>query len=60
VPKKFRIAGNHVFIRKFGHGLLIEPAFKNNDTWLKELMAFPDDLFEERNQPDKAKIREDF
>ena len=60
VPKKFRIKGDRVFIRKFGKGLLIEPAFENNDQWLKELMAYPDDLFDERNQPDKAEIREGF
>jgi len=41
-------------------GLLIEPAIESNDKWLKELMAFPDDLFEERNQPDNTEIRERF
>ena len=60
VPKRFRINSNRVFIRKFGKGLLIEPASEDNATWLKKLNEFPSDLFKDRNQPDKPEIREGF
>ena len=60
VPKKFRIKGDRVFIRRFGKGLLLEPAYESNEKWLKELGGFSDDLFLERTQPDDAEIREVF
>ena len=60
VPKKYRIKSDRVYIRKFGKGLLIEPACTNNEIWLKELEEFPSDLFIERNQPKEADRREGF
>ena len=60
VPKKLQIKGDRVYVRKFGKGLLIEPAYDSNDKWLEELMEFPDDLFSGREQPDHTEIRENF
>ena len=59
LPKKFRFAGERVYIKKFGSGILIEPEYPSNEEWLDELTKNPEDLFGNREQPMEADIREE-
>ena len=47
LPREFRFAGREVRIRRFGMGVLLEPAEIDVDTWFQAL-----DRFEESFMPD--------
>lgn len=54
LPKKFRLPGTKVFIRKFGDSVILTP-YDSEDPWrsLEEALAmFPDDFMADRNQPE--------
>lgn len=53
LPREFRFKGEYVRVRRFGAGILIEPAGQSVDDWLDTLNSYNDEPFmsEGRNRP---------
>jgi antitoxin VapB len=52
LPQEFRFEGSEVRIRRFGLGVLLEPATVDLDTWFDALDRFEEPFtLEWRNQP---------
>jgi antitoxin VapB len=52
LPREFRFEGSEVRIRRFGLGVILEPATVSLDTWLDALDRFDEPFMPEgRNQP---------
>jgi antitoxin VapB len=52
LPREFRFEGSEVRIRRFGLGVILEPATVTLDTWLDALDRFDEPFMPEgRNQP---------
>ena len=53
LPREFRFEGDRVRVRRAGRGVLVEPLFKDVDTWFAELdrLATEPLMREGRNQP---------
>jgi antitoxin VapB len=52
LPKEFRFSGDQIRVRRFGLGLLLEPAEIDVDTWFEALDRFEEPLMPEgREQP---------
>jgi antitoxin VapB len=53
LPKEFRFAGDSVRIRKFGHGVLLEPIDFDTKQWFAQLDQFAKEPFMDagRDQP---------
>ncbi len=52
LPRAFRFEGKEVRVRRFGIGVLLEPARIDPDAWLAALDRFEDPFMPEgRNQP---------
>ena len=58
LPKEFRFADDHVFVKKSGNVVMLIPAKNSWDTLIQSLDKFSDDFMAERKQP-KAQKRED-
>ncbi|NQV81831.1 MAG: AbrB/MazE/SpoVT family DNA-binding domain-containing protein [Alphaproteobacteria bacterium] len=60
LPQAFRFEGTEVRIRRFGHGVLLEPSRIDPDAWLAALRSYRDAfMVEGREQPpvqDRADI----
>jgi antitoxin VapB len=60
LPQEFRFEGHEVRIRRFGLGVLLEPATVDLDTWFDALDRFDEPFMPEgRNQP-QTPVREVF
>jgi antitoxin VapB len=52
LPQEFRFQGSEVRIRRFGLGVILEPATVDLDTWFEALDRFDEPFMPEgRNQP---------
>ncbi len=51
LPKKFRLEGTRVIIKKIGHLLVLIPYDQVWDSFEEGLSMFPDDFMEDRAQP---------
>ena len=52
LPREFRFSGDHVRIRRFGMGVLLEPSELDSDTWFETLDRFDEPFMPEgREQP---------
>ncbi len=50
LPKKYRINGDEVFIKKYGDGLLILPKSSSWNSMLESINNFSEDYLEDRVQ----------
>jgi antitoxin VapB len=58
LPREFRFEGTEVRIRRFGLGVILEPATADLDTWFEALDRFDEPFMPEgRNQP-KTPVRD--
>lgn len=51
LPKKYRLPGSQVFIRKIGSAVILIPYEDSWQTLFDSLFNFSDDFMEEREQP---------
>ncbi len=50
LPKKYRFSGDHVFLRKFGNGVILMPKEETWDSLIESVELFSDDFLEDRDQ----------
>lgn len=60
LPKKFRVKGDEVFIKKIGDAIVLFPKKNKWNILFDSLNKFSDDYLEERNQPELENREEMF
>lgn len=60
LPREFRFAGREVRIRRFGMGVLLEPAAVDVDAWFGALDRFEEPFMAEGRMQPEAPIRRVF
>ena len=57
LPRKFRFSGSEVRIRRFGLGVLLEPADIDPDTWFETLDRFDEPFMPDGREQPRAPVR---
>jgi antitoxin VapB len=60
LPREFRFAGDQVRVRRFGMGILLEPAEIDVDTWFEALDRFEGIFMPEGREQPRAPARDVF
>ncbi len=60
LPRAFRFEGQEVRVRRFGLGVLLEPAQIDPDTWLEALDRYQEPLMPEGRSQPAAEARDGF
>ena len=60
LPREFRFPGDQVRVRRFGLGVLLEPAEIDVDTWFEALDRFEEPLMPEGREQPRALARDVF
>jgi antitoxin VapB len=60
LPKKYRLPGNKVLIKKMGDAVILLPYDNPWKSWIEGLRLFSDDFMETRPQPDQQKREDSF
>ncbi len=55
LPREFRFQGDHVFVQRFGNGVLLLPAERRWDSLVQSLSEFSIDFMSKRRQPPRQK-----
>lgn len=58
LPKKFRLAGDEVFVQRLGSAVMLIPKDASWQTFLNGLNSFSDDFFENGREPEAPTARE--
>lgn len=60
LPREFRFEGSEVRIRRFGLGVILEPAAVDLDTWFEALDRFEEPFMPEAGDQPQTPVREVF
>lgn len=60
LPREFRFSGDHVRVRRFGLGVLLEPAVVDIDSWFRALDRFEGPFMPEGREQPRAPTRRVF
>ncbi len=60
LPKKYRLPGNKVLIKKMGDAVILLPYDNPWKSWIESLNLFSDDFMETREQPEQQKREETY
>jgi antitoxin VapB len=60
LPKKYRLPGDKVLIKKMGDAVILLPYDNPWQSWAESLALFSDDFMETRPQPEQQKREDSF
>jgi len=60
LPKKYRLPGDKVLIKKMGDAVILIPYDNPWQSWVESLKLFSDDFMETRPQPEQHKREDSF